>query len=225
MTFVETFVSPDGRIGRAGFALALFVHLVILKGLGITDWMLDLALGHGRYGVAPSAWFFTLAEMWMINVLFVRRWHDLGWSGKTSFLVLVPIAGLIALTPALIVLFFMPGKPDLNRYGPPESLRDSISHVVKPLLSVGRTVLALLGIALYSIGWLARNIGFVGSAITSRGIATPPSPALEARVRSIAVPPRPADRPQPSPARPRAASTMSAPSPVVVRRSRRGLFG
>lgn len=225
MTLVETLFSPVGRIGRAGFALALFVHLVILKGLGIADWMLDLALGHGRFGIAPSAWIFTIADLWMINVLFVRRWHDLGWSGKTSLLVLVPIAGQIALTPGLIVLFFMPGKPVPNRYGPPVTLEETVAHVWKPLRSGGRVALALLDLVLMTAGRLARNLGFVGSVGAPRGPATPSSQGQDARSRATANAPRPADRHPPSPTRPRAASMMPAAPPVVVRRTRRGLFG
>lgn len=227
MSFFDLLVTPKGRIGRAGFAAALFIHLVILKGFGVTDWVLGIALGHGYFGIHPSAWLFTLAELWMVNVLFVRRWHDLGWSGRTTLLVFVPIAGLLMLTPAMIALLFMPGKPTVNRYGPPEPFEQTVAHVREPLAAFAKFVVGLIGLALLTAGWAARRLGFTGSdgkassAPSARRAPTAGSGPWSAAATALAT-----AHPQPVPVRPRAKASPTAPQPpVVVRRTRRGLFG
>ncbi len=227
MTFFDLLVTPKGRIGRAGFAAALFIHLVILKGFGITDWALGIALGHGYLGIHPSAWLFTLAELWMLNVLFVRRWHDLGWSGRTSLLVLVPIVGLFMLTPAMIALLFMPGKPEANRYGPPEPFEQTIAHVRGPLAAFATFLVGLIGLALIAAKWAARNIGFTDGVATSGATPSPRRPVpTNAGPWATALPPVAATPALPVAARPRAkAASLPSSPPVVVRRSRRGLFG
>lgn len=64
--------------------------------------------------------FFLLFFVYLIALLLpslaycVRRLHDAGFSGWMFFIVFVPIAGIIA----LIVLFALPSKPGINKYGP-----------------------------------------------------------------------------------------------------------
>lgn len=210
MTILTTLFSPKGRVGRAGFAFLLFVHLVILKGFGITDWLLGLALGHGRFGIEPPLWVFTLAELWIVNVLFVRRWHDLGWSGRTMLILLIPILGAFLLIPGVAVLLFAPGKAGPNRYGPPETFRETLDHFGRPARAAARLLSAF--VARERLGSSPPPRPTPARAVLAKGQATPRD-ETPARAGSHL-------------ARPRATAPASAPPPpVVVRRARRGLFG
>ena len=55
--------------------------------------------------------------------MFVRRWHDLGFSGWTVLLFyalnLVPVVGGLFQVAQFLVLGIVPGSPDANRFGPP----------------------------------------------------------------------------------------------------------
>lgn len=203
MTILTILFSPEGRIGRAGFAFLLFVHLVILQGFGVTDWLLGIVLGHGRFGIQPSAWVFTLAELWIVNVLFIRRWHDLGWSGRTMLILLIPALGMFLLIPGVAVLLFARGQATANRYGHPETFRQTLDHFGRPVRAVARLVARLLATfgAREPIGLASRRAPIEALSATS---AEPIPARLQPRAKAPA---------------------FAAAPPVVVRRTRRGLFG
>lgn len=116
-----------GRLNRSTFFLGwlvflLFSIIVVAVALSITD-------GFSHFNPVISIviavlfaglyfFFFSLA---------VRRFHDMGRSGWTCLLVLIPYINLLV----LLYLFFMRGNKEKNKYG--ESLKQTF--VVKRIFT------------------------------------------------------------------------------------------
>jgi uncharacterized membrane protein YhaH (DUF805 family) len=53
--------------------------------------------------------------LWVVLALLAKRFHDIDKPGSWSLLIFIPIVNLFT----LITMFFIPGTPEANQYGPP----------------------------------------------------------------------------------------------------------
>lgn len=92
-----------GRVGRKDFFIGLFVSVVLMlifRSL-VDDFSGIFAIVFGIVTIVAVIWLLVFAIS-----LYVRRLHDVGWSGWFALLTLVPLVNL----GLFIVLVFMPGK-------------------------------------------------------------------------------------------------------------------
>ena len=124
-------ISFQGRLNRQLFFLT---HMTLSSVYGyvwgliyLVSWLFfGIALLGGDEEVAAAATaggFVILAVfsallsipfIWMYFSLYVKRAHDIGWTGWMVLLLFIPIVGLIF----WILLLFKPGTHGENRYGP-----------------------------------------------------------------------------------------------------------
>jgi uncharacterized membrane protein YhaH (DUF805 family) len=112
---MQLFFTLEGRLSR----LQYFQLWLVLLALGVVARLslLLLALIFSPLVMTLfSAALLVLAVALAIGniCLAVRRWHDLDCSGWFTLLGLVPLVNFIA----MLVLFFAPGTPGPNRFGP-----------------------------------------------------------------------------------------------------------
>ncbi|QBF28785.1 DUF805 domain-containing protein [Pseudomonas tructae] len=111
MIFADQVMSPKGRIGRVrllAWSLALLVASiagVLLVGL-LAAWVWD--------DFAVLVLVGALVARIMSMIFFVKRLHDLNWSGWLCWAVLLPWVGNVL----LLLLLVMPGNRGDNRFGP-----------------------------------------------------------------------------------------------------------
>lgn len=103
-------VSFSGRVGRMNFFIGLLVSVVlltILKSL-VDEFPGVLAIIFGIVTMVAAIWVVVFAIS-----LYIRRLHDVGWSGWWTLLTLVPLVNLVL----FLILLFMPGKKENSTYG------------------------------------------------------------------------------------------------------------
>ncbi|MDD1017292.1 DUF805 domain-containing protein [Pseudomonas rubra] len=111
MIFADQVMSPKGRIGRIrllAWSLALLGAMIagtLLVSL-LVSWVWD--------DLAALVLVGALIARIMSMIFFVKRLHDLNWSGWLCWLVLLPWVGNIL----LLLLLVMPGNRGENRFGP-----------------------------------------------------------------------------------------------------------
>ncbi|QXI27981.1 DUF805 domain-containing protein [Pseudomonas vanderleydeniana] len=128
----------NGRIGRLRYlawsmtaALATFSLLAILIGI-----LKGATFFTGLVVIVAVAFYILLTIQ-----IAVQRLHDIGWSGWTWLLMLVPFIGYVF----PFILMFYPGNASANRYGAPPPPN---STAVK-ILSIGATLFVfLIGMAI-----------------------------------------------------------------------------
>ncbi|MDE2007641.1 MAG: DUF805 domain-containing protein [Rhodospirillales bacterium] len=108
----EDIFSFSGRRNRKSYllyGLAVFVLLVVLYGI--------------LFAIAAAAhawWPIALVYLLMIPLaisgwaVVSQRCRDFGWTGWAALITLIPVVGFIF----AIALWFIPGNPGTNRYGP-----------------------------------------------------------------------------------------------------------
>ncbi len=101
---IASFLLGDGRIARG----TMFYRLFTLAALCTAFGMLGGELA-GSYGSA----IFAAVFLWCTCALFLQRLHDIGRSGWTLFVLLIPILGPIWLLTQLLKR----GVEGHNRYG------------------------------------------------------------------------------------------------------------
>ncbi len=112
---MQLFFTLKGRLSR----LQYFQLWLVLVGVSVVGrlffLLLTLIFSPLVIGLL-SLVFIALAALIMVAhiCLAVRRWHDLDCSGWFTLLSLVPVVNVIA----MLVLFFAPGTPGPNRFGP-----------------------------------------------------------------------------------------------------------
>lgn len=137
MDRIAPFFSFRGRVGRREYWLTVIVSWVVLFAAG------TLAAVLGGFGLIVAVPLFGLV-LWATLAILVRRLHDRGRSGWWLLLMLGPVLTLSFLGAAastadkdagaffqllsfpfslwiLIDLGCLPGKPGVNRFGPPLS--------------------------------------------------------------------------------------------------------
>ena len=116
--FFKSLLIIEGRIGRLRY---FFVHLGLC---GVFAFFLTL-IPQPHFS-QPSLsiesfigsrfflyWIVPFLALSLVNAM--HRAHDLGWSGLTSALLLVPLVSFVF----FLILLFLPGQRRENRYGPP----------------------------------------------------------------------------------------------------------
>jgi uncharacterized membrane protein YhaH (DUF805 family) len=115
------FFDGSGRIGRLaylGVSLALWftAMFAVLALIGVDE-------VSGEPSMNPLLFPIFAGTSWLSMTNTIRRLHDVGRSGWTALLLLVPIIG-----PGLtIYLLFAPGDQIRNLYGPPPGASEAVS--------------------------------------------------------------------------------------------------
>ena len=128
------FFAWRGRIGRLRFIAHSMLAYLIAVGLGF---VLGAIAGFSNGGALASniAQFLSVAiSLVLISLVTIQRSHDMGWSGWTALLALIPFVSL--------VWVFKSGAAGSNRFGappPPNTLGVKIAAMIFPGI-------ALLGI-------------------------------------------------------------------------------
>ncbi|MCP3748792.1 DUF805 domain-containing protein [Pseudomonas sp. SBB6] len=139
LTFANELMSPQGRIGRLR---------LLAWSLGLIAGTVACALLLGW--VTSAVWkdagaLFLIAALIariMSMIFFVKRLHDLNWSGWFCWAVLLPWVGNFL----LLLLLVMPGKRGNNRFGPappPNSMAVVILASMWLVVIVGAVVLTV----------------------------------------------------------------------------------
>jgi uncharacterized membrane protein YhaH (DUF805 family) len=109
------FFRPQGRIGRAEFALGMGFIVALDMATLVWLWPQDEAPA----GTLTTLIILGLPLLVAQFVLVAKRGHDLGLPGIFVLLLAVPLVGL----GWLVLLALMPGSPRPNMYGPPPQFR------------------------------------------------------------------------------------------------------
>lgn len=116
----QVLFSPKGRLPRLDTMFAIFCVLVIA--IAVAGLWIGLATAYRQQpGVLlmPGVWGPAMAigavAAWAAICLLAKRCHDRGRSAWFLLITLVPVVNLWP----MIELFFLPGTPDLNPFGPP----------------------------------------------------------------------------------------------------------
>lgn len=106
-TLKQLFLSPEGRIPRRIFWLAVFAYLVPLL-LASAFFLISEVLGYVAVGIV------YIGVLWSSIILNIKRWHDRDKSGWWYFIVFIPIIGGIWM---IIECGFLRGTVGPNTYG------------------------------------------------------------------------------------------------------------
>lgn len=120
----------SARIDRIGFMLGYvysIVPLIIVVAFYIIAILLfkDFAVFNDYMRPLLNVALYVIGFGWVVFYplvtvsLYIRRLHDLGYSGWLTLLSLVPLASMVL----FLYLLFAPGKNDGNKYGAPLSPR------------------------------------------------------------------------------------------------------
>lgn len=127
MPFWQLYFSPKGRIGRLTFFLKGMLPVWGLLGLslGVVIGVLP-SLDTSRMSAAAEALLSIgmlilsigmLCLWWVLLMLIVKRFHDLGRSGWNILLWILPLVGQFIYLWNWLELFFFPGTPGPSKYG------------------------------------------------------------------------------------------------------------
>lgn len=129
MAVFENYANFSGRARRSEywyFRLAATISLFLFVGLGITIFAVS---GDGAlaFSIALGAFFlYSLAILIPSLSVTVRRMHDIGKSGWTVLVGMIPLAGPIW----LLVLLLTEGDYGENYYGPdPKNVIEEINEI------------------------------------------------------------------------------------------------
>lgn len=132
-----------GRIGRARFiAYCAWGYLICIPAMFLLT-MVAVIAGFPAEGILVGLSVF-LPYAVFVGFACVQRSHDMGWSGWTTLLMLIPFASLIWMIKA--------GTAGRNRYGlppPPNSRSVKIGAWMMLVLTVGGVLLAMVAIDTY----------------------------------------------------------------------------
>jgi len=106
-TLKQLFLSPEGRIPRRIFWLAVFAYLVPLL-LASAFFLISEVLGYVAVGIV------YIGVLWSSIILNIKRWHDRDKSGWWCLIAFIPIVGSFWL---LIECGFLRGTVGPNTYG------------------------------------------------------------------------------------------------------------
>lgn len=124
------FIMQNERMGRFGL-LAIVVFLILLYWF-VSQVALAIFINYSIPLDLYEAFLCLLgAVVFLIFVdLSVNRFHDIGCSGRQALTLLIPICNIYP----LILLFFKPGDPNRNEWGPPpkKARRITYSQMHKP---------------------------------------------------------------------------------------------
>ncbi len=136
--------SPKGRFGRIdylayavllGIVMAVFgagVGALITASGAVSDSMLTVGIIN----------FLITLPLSVIGILFmIRRLHDLNWSGWVAITYFIPLVNLVM----FLILVFMRGTPEANKYGPPRQPPSKLKTIVALILPA-ISILAIAGI-------------------------------------------------------------------------------
>jgi len=124
------FWSARGRIGRVRYlGWVMVAGLIGMFAIGLLSAILLPLLGKGAIVVMLAGY----AVITLFGVLaLIQRSHDMGWSGWTVLLALIPLVGLVWL--------FKPGTPGSNHYGAPPP-PNSTGVIVAAWLTLGLPII------------------------------------------------------------------------------------
>jgi FAD/FMN-containing dehydrogenase/uncharacterized membrane protein YhaH (DUF805 family) len=105
MSFSQLLFSSTGRIGRTTFFVSTILVWSVFFNIG---YLMEKILGD------PFTIALSIPLLWIIFCLSVKRYHDIGKTGKNVLLVLIPVAGPVWVFVELLVRKGMRGS---NRYG------------------------------------------------------------------------------------------------------------
>jgi len=112
----ELFFNFEGRIDRTQFLignLILFAYTILVP-LFLAMVMVNLFGGMGNIATSLLIIAATIVSIVANFALIIKRLHDINLSGWWSLVVLIPYIGIIA----AIIIYFIPGTPIENRFGP-----------------------------------------------------------------------------------------------------------
>ncbi|MGF6255358.1 DUF805 domain-containing protein [Ensifer sp. LBL] len=117
----QTFTSGDGRIGRQTWWLAQIAVWIATAAAVFAGGALLALSGVDNYAPGFSLMHLLVFVILIANLYFsftvnTKRWHDHGRSGWWNLALFVPIVGPLL---GLVMLGFLPGEEDANRFGPP----------------------------------------------------------------------------------------------------------
>jgi uncharacterized membrane protein YhaH (DUF805 family) len=125
-----------GRIGRLRFlAYSVFSYFVLLAAIAVTGGI-GAAIGVPSLVILGSLMLIPYAIFIFFTA--IQRSHDMGWTGWTVLLMIIPLAGL--------VWVFNPGTQGRNRFGhppPPNPLGVKIGALLLPVVGVLGIVAAI----------------------------------------------------------------------------------
>ena len=142
--------SPKGRFGRLSYlawaTLITIVSWVITMMMVGTSAMMS-GDSMGFFFQTPLVGIITIVSLVFGVIFAIRRFHDINASGWWSILVFIPLLNLIA----ALVLMFAPGKPQINKYGPPRITRgwEKVLGLLLPIVFIGG-ILAAIAIPAYN---------------------------------------------------------------------------
>ena len=132
--FVLRFVDFKTRSSRRDFwmtYLLIFIFILFCLGLYVVAWVASPVLGGLMLAIHSVGMNAPFGVIWSIVyclalvpffAISVRRLHDIGKSGWLALLLLIPIAGTIA----MIVLWCLPSDPKINKWGAPMRMAESV---------------------------------------------------------------------------------------------------
>ena len=136
--------SWHGRIGRARFiAYSVWGYLITIVAAFVLN-MAFLIMGQSLWGMALGL-AGLVPYFVLIGFASVQRSHDMGWTGWTTLLMIIPFA--------VLVWMFKGGDAGANHYGlppPPNTLSVKIGAWLMPALFIGMIVLSAVSISMYN---------------------------------------------------------------------------
>lgn len=104
------FFSPVGRLNRAKFLVGTLLIVIIS-----ISFFLNLADTKAISDVSKDwlAWIGLILILYVQTILYIKRFHDLNWSGWNVVGLLIPLVDIYL----LIYLIFIRGSSGKNKYG------------------------------------------------------------------------------------------------------------
>lgn len=107
----------SGRAGRVAYLFGLVAPTAAFFAITWAFGLLQVSFGDLRINLL--FYILTLVSLALMTLAWfsavVKRLHDLGQTGWLSLLGLIPVVNLAGGA----LLLFLPGQPQINRYGPP----------------------------------------------------------------------------------------------------------
>jgi len=123
----QNYANFSGRARRSEYWYFRLVTSLLLIGFVIFGAMLSAILGDVGFPIAMVVFFlYLIASIIPSLAVTVRRMHDIGKSGWTMFVALIPFAGPIW----ILVLLITDGEHGENYYGPdPKNIAEEIDEI------------------------------------------------------------------------------------------------
>ena len=112
---IKSFFTYSGRIGRLAFLKEILVlfFVVVIPGILVAVAVNSSSDSQSVYPLI-FAMMLSLFQFWIFSYPFVRRLHDLDWSGYVYLLALIPIGNIIL----FFCLCLAGGKHHVEEYRP-----------------------------------------------------------------------------------------------------------